>query len=738
MPSPVKLLSACLVAFAVARAGAESPPVRSAAELLRLMTLEEKLGQLTQLPGGMDPTANPGDKARRLEELLGPIRKGAVGSFLGAHGAEYTNTLQRAAVEESRLKIPLILGNDVIHGYRTIFPIPLGEAATWNPELIEQASHVAAIEARAAGTHWTFAPMIDVCRDPRWGRIAETHGEDHFLGAAFAAARVRGFQGADPSAPDRVLACGKHFVAYGGAEGGRDYNTVDIGLPTLHEVHLRTFKAAVDAGVGSLMSSFNEISGIPASGNPYTLRTVLRNQWKFEGFVVSDWTSVTELVAHGFARDDAEAALIAIRAGVDMDMSSSSYVKHLGKAVAGGALPEAIVDEAVLRVLQAKERVGLFRNPYTDSARETEVMLTDAHRVLARRVAQQSLVLLKNENNVLPLSRDIHSLAVIGPLAEADRDALGTWAAVGRAKDVVTVLAGLREVFGERVRYEKGGDVRAAIEGGAAKARDVAAGADAVLLVLGESENMSGEGHSRASIELPDAQVALAREVHAAGRPLIVVLLNGRPLAIPWLAENADAIVVAWHPGVECGHAVADVLTGAVNPSGKLPATFPRSTGQIPLYYNHKNTGRPPRKENRYTSKYIDVDWTPQYVFGHGLSYTQFAYDELSAEPKTPARDGTVSVSVRVTNAGDRAGDEVVQVYYRDPVAGQTRPVRQLCGFRRVSLEAGASEIVRIEVPVAEFGYYDLQGRPVIEPGEIELYVGGSSAATLATTIELR
>lgn len=687
--------------------------------------------------GGMPMDVNPGMQKQNLDELLGEIRSGAVGSLLGAFGAEYINKLQRCAVEESPHKIPLLVGNDVIHGFRTIFPIPLGEAATFQPELIERAAAVAAREARAAGTNWTFAPMIDVCRDPRWGRIAETAGEDQYLGALMAAARVRGFQGSDVAAPDRVLACAKHYVAYGAPEGGRDYNTVDISLQTLHEIYLPTFHEAVRSNVASFMTSFNEINGVPASGNDYVMRKVLRGDWAFQGFVVSDYNAIPEMILHGFAADRADAAARALRAGVDIDMCGFAYRDELAKLVESGRIPESLIDESVRRVLAAKAQLGLFDKPFSDPELQKHALLAAEHRALARDVARRSIVMLKNEKSLLPLSKAVKRLALIGPLADARRDALGTWACYGESKDVLTVSDGLQKALpNAEILHARGSDVLAAIPFGVDQAVTAANAADVVVLVLGESEDMSGEAHSRASVELPEPQLALASAVIATGKPTVVVLLTGRPLAIPTLAESAGAILCAWHPGTECGHAVVDVLLGDFNPGGKLPATFPRVTGQIPIYYNHKNTGRPPTQD-RYTSKYIDVPWTPQYPFGFGLSYSTFEFSNLRVEPAAIDASGTIRVSVDVQNRGSRDGEEVVQVYFRDPVASRTRAVRQLCAFERVEVLAGDTRHVELQVRADQFAFYDWDMKRVIEPGEIEIFVGPSSEAELHTSIQL-
>ncbi|MDX2198095.1 MAG: glycoside hydrolase family 3 N-terminal domain-containing protein [Phycisphaerae bacterium] len=721
---------------------AEAPQAAAARidALIAQMTLEEKLGQLTQQWGGLSQDINPGARQQALADLLGMARAGVIGSYLGATGAEHTNTLQRAAVEESRLKIPLLFGNDIIHGYRTVFPIPLAEAATWNPTLIEQACRVAAVEGRAAGTHWTFAPMIDVCRDPRWGRIAETAGEDHFLGAQFAAARVRGFQGENLAAPDAMLACGKHFVAYGAAEGGRDYNTVDVSPQTLHEVHLSTFRAAVDAGVGSIMSAFNEINGIPATANPHMLQTMLRGQMGFSGLVVSDWGSINEMIAHGYAADPGQAALQAIRAGVDMDMCSGAYRSQLAERVTRGELDVKVVDAAVRRVLEAKQRLGLFDNPYTDPKRETQVMLTAQHRALARDVARRSIVLLKNENGLLPLKKEPGRIALIGPLADAAKDMLGTWSLYGKPEEVVTLLAGLRNTLGPNAKLgvSKGSDVQASLAGGIDDAVKLARESDIVILAVGESEDMSGEGHCRANIEIPQPQQMLIDAVCATGKPVVLVLFNGRPMALQWAADHVPAMLVAWQGGVEAGNAVADVLFGDFNPSGRLPATFPRVTGQVPIHYNHRNTGRPAREGDRYTSKYIDLPPTPLYPFGFGLSYTSFRYAEATVSPTEATADGKFSLSVVVTNTGARAGEELVQAYYRDPVASMTRPVRQLCGFERVSLAPGESKRVTIEIPAQRLGFYDWDAKFLVEPGVIQFFLGPHSAEGLQVDAQIK
>ncbi len=605
---------------------------------------------------------------------------------------------------------------------------------------------MAAQEARAAGTHWTFAPMVDICRDPRWGRIAEGSGEDPYLGSAMAAARVRGFQGRDLADGDALLACVKHFAAYGAAEGGRDYNTVDISEQTLREVYLPPFKAAVEAGVGSLMSAFNEINGVPATANSMTLRRILREEWGFGGLVVSDWTSITEMVDHGFAADEADAAEKALLAGVDMDMSSFSYRSHLADSVREGRISENLIDVAVRRVLSAKVRLGLFETPYADPRREQAVGLNEQNRQAAREVARSSMVLLKNEANLLPISAEIGSLAVIGPLADNRKDALGTWVFVGMSPnvvktlqgEVVTVLEGIRERVSPatKVRYAPGCTIKGRSTDGLAKAVELVRQSEVAVLVVGESEDMSGEAHSRSSLDLPGVQRELIQAVQATGTPVVVVLMNGRPLSIGWTAEHVPAILEAWQLGTECGHAVADVLFGDFNPRGRLPVTFPRSVGQVPIYYAHKNTGRPPSRK-RFTSKYIDLPSTPLFPFGFGLSYTEFEYHNLrlSAESITP--DGQIEVSVEVENVGRRAGEEVVQLYIRDLVGSMTRPVRQLKGFRGVGLEPGEKKSVSFTLSARDLGFYNRRMEYVVEPGAFKVWVGPNSVEGLEARFEV-
>lgn len=688
--------------------------------LLRKMTLAEKLGQLQQLDGEANGNFRP--------EHLEMVRQGSLGSTLNVRGAQKTNELQRIAVTASRLKIPLIFGFDVIHGYRTIFPIPLGEAATWDPAAVERSAGIAAAEARAAGVHWTFAPMVDIARDPRWGRIAEGSGEDPYLGSLLARARVRGFQGTDYSAPDKVVACAKHWVAYGAAEAGRDYNTTEVSERTLREVYFPPFHAAVDAGVGTFMSAFNDLNGVPASANHFTLTEVLRGEWKFDGFVVSDYTSVEELMKHGVAADEAEAAREALSAGVDMEMVSRLYNKHGEQLLNERKLSMQTIDEAVRRVLRIKFRLGLFAKPYADPARESAEIFKFANVAAAREIAARSLVLLKNDQNALPLSKGVGKIALIGPLANSKPDMLGSWTGDGKPEDAVTLLAGLQvKVPLAKINYAKGCDINSDRTDGFAEAVRAAQESDLAIIAVGESAEMSGEAASRSSLDLPGRQLDLVKAVHATGKPYVVVLMNGRPLTIGWLAENAPAILETWFAGIEGGNAIADVLFGDVNPGGKLPVTFPRNVGQIPLYYNHKNTGRPPDANNKYTSKYLDVDWKPLYPFGFGLSYTKFEITNLKLSAARIPASGRLTVSVDVRNIGQRAGDEVVQLYIRDVAASVTRPVKELKGFQRVTLAPGETKRVEFVLGPEQLGFWNRQMRYVVEPGEFRVMVGPNS-----------
>ena len=690
--------------------------------LLARMTLEEKLGQLQQLDGEANGNYRP--------EHRDLVRKGLLGSTLNVRGVQRTNELQRIAIEESRLKIPVLFGFDVIHGYRTIFPVPLAEASSWDTSAAERSASIAAAEARAAGVHWTFAPMVDIARDARWGRIVEGAGEDPYLGAAMARARVRGFQGRDYSAVDKVMACAKHWVAYGAAEAGRDYNTTDMSERTLRETYFPPFKAAVDEGVGTFMSAFNDLNGVPASANPFTLTKVLRSEWKFDGFVVSDYTAVLELLQHGLAANEADAAQLSLNAGVDMEMVSRLYNQHGAELLRNGKISQATIDEAVRRILRMKFRLGLFDRPYADDARERSIILSAANVSAAREIAGRSIVLLKNDRETLPLAKNLKSIAVIGPLADNQVDMLGSWTGDGNAADVVTLLTGIKSKVSPatKVSYARGCEIAGDSTQGFDEAVRVARDADVVVVAVGESAGMSGEASSRSSLDLPGRQLELVKALQATGKPVVVVLMNGRPLTINWMAENSPAILETWFAGTQAGNAISDVLFGDVNPGGKLPVTFPRSVGQEPLYYNHLNTGRPPDANNKYTSKYLDVPWTPLYPFGFGLSYTQFRLSNLRLSAPRIRADGRITIAVDLENVGPRAGDEVVQLYIRDVAASVTRPVRELKGFQRLTLRAGEKRRLEFMLGPEQLGFYDREMHWVVEPGEFKVMVGNSSA----------
>jgi beta-glucosidase len=699
------------------------------------MTLEEKVGQLVQL------AVQEGDDG----DLKATIGLGRVGSIFAIPDAHRVNRYQRLAVEDSRLGIPLIVGNDVIHGFRTIFPIPLAESCTWDLELVERAARVAAEEASACGTDWTFAPMVDIARDPRWGRVAEGAGEDTYLGMAMARARVRGFQSAGLESGRRIVACPKHYAAYGAAEGGRDYNTVDISERTLREVYLPPFKAAFDAGAGTVMSAFNEIGGVPATANELILRTILRDEWGWPGVVVSDYNAIRELISHGIAADLKDAARLAILAGIDMDMMSDAYDGHLAALVEEGAVPLNVVDESVRRVLRLKLELGLFESPFVDEALVETTILRDDFRALALQVAQESMVLLKNEGGLLPLSPGTKRIAVIGPLADARSDLLGTWSMFGRPEDVETVLEGMgtHVTDAEAINHVAGcsvkGDGPTDITGAVAAAQK----ADVVVLVVGESAEMSGEAHSRVHLGLPGRQQELLDAVAATGKPIVGVVMSGRPLAIPRMAEQVTALLAAWHGGIRAGRAVADIIFGAANPSGKLTASWPRAEGQIPVYYSHKNTGRPVggtgtlQFDEPYKSTYLDEPNSPLFAFGFGLSYTAIRYYDLRIETQTITREGRLVVRALVRNEGERDTSEVVQLYVRDLVGSVTRPVKELKAFKRIALAAGEEQVVRFEVPADELGYIGRDMSYTIEPGAFNVWVGPSSIEGLEGRFEI-
>ncbi len=692
-------------------------------DLLARMTLAEKIGQLVQFDANRRDLPDPADN----------IKAGGIGSIFGIADVARVNRYQHLAVEQSRLGIPLLVGNDVIHGFRTIFPIPLAESCTWDMPLLQRAARAAADEASAFGTDWIFAPMVDIARDPRWGRIAEGAGEDTYLGMQVARARVLGFQSPDLSSGRRIVACPKHYVAYGAAEAGRDYNTVDISERALRDVYLPPFKAAFEAGAGSVMSAFNEISGVPATSNAFTLTTILRDEWQWAGMAVSDYESVRELIPHGVAADLKDAARLAILAGLDMDMVSNAYAHHLAELVQSGDVPASAIDEAARRVLRLKFQVGLFEKPYTDETLISRVILTEDTRDLALQVAQESMVLLKNEGGLLPLSPGAQRIALIGPLAASRADLLGCWAFWGLPDDAETVLESISSYLGDQtIEHVPGCPVGDEGPTDIPAAMAVASEADVVILVLGESASMSGEAHSRTHLGLPGRQQELLDALAATGKPIVAVVMSGRPLAIPRVADQATALLAAWHGGTLAARAIAGILFGAANPSGKLTASWPRTEGQIPIYYAHKNTGRPEsggtkQFDDPFKSVYLDSPNSPLFPFGFGLSYTTFSYSNLKVETPTLPGDGTLVASVTVRNTGDRTGDEIVQLYVRDLVGSVTRQVKELKGFKRVTLQPGEEQTVRFEVPANDLGFTGLDMRYTVEPGTFKLWIGPSS-----------
>jgi len=705
-------------------------------QLLARMTLEEKAGQLTQLIVQKFPTGPVGENGG--EDV---IRHSGIGSVLGAIGVQDTRHLQQIAVEESFLHIPLLFTFDVIHGFRTIFPVPLAEASAWDPDLARRTARAAAVEASASGVHWTYAPMVDIARDPRWGRVVEGAGEDPFLGAVLAVARVRGFHGNGPPDPSTLLTTAKHFVGYGAAEGGRDYNTSDLSERTLLETYLPPFRAAVQAGVDTIMPGFNELTGVPMHANDPMLRDKLREQWGFQGIIVSDFGAVRELMQHGIAATPTAAAQLAFAATVDIDMASGLYAQELPTLVRNGQIPQRALDNAVRRVLELKQRLGLFEDPYrySDAAREKASLLTPPTRALAREAAQKSMVLLKNDGALLPLHKDLHKLLVVGALADDRLSTLGPWPGDGHPEESISVLQGIKQAVSPttQVIYVPGASPDNADLSEIDKAEQVAADADIVIAVLGERAKMSGEAHSRASLGLPGAQQPLLDQLVKTGKPLVVILMNGRPLAISRMAEQVPAILESWFLGTETGTAVADVLFGDVNPSGKLPITFPRSVGQVPLYYSHKNTGRPPNGNEDLTSTYIDQSWRPLYPFGHGLSYTTFTYDPPILSAAQLAATDTLKVQVTIHNTGQREGEEIVQLYLHDNVASVTRPVRLLRGFTRVRLAPGEARTVSFLLDQDDFAFLDQYFLRRVEPGTFTVFVGGSSDTDNQASFEI-
>lgn len=707
--------------------------------LLGKMTLQEKIGQMNQL----SPFGPP-------EEIAGQIRNGEVGSLLNITDPAIVNQIQKVAVKESRLGIPLLMSRDVIHGYKTIFPIPLGQAASFNPQIVQDGARVAAIEASADGIRWTFAPMIDISRDPRWGRIAESCGEDPYLSSVMGVAMVKGFQGDSLNDPTSIAACAKHFIGYGAAEGGRDYNSTFIPERQLRNVYFPPFEAAAKAGCATFMTSFNDNDGIPSTGNSFILKDVLRDEWKYDGMVVTDWASTAEMISHGFCKDEKEAALKSVDAGIDMEMVSGTFIRHLEELVKEGKISEAAINNAVRNILRLKFRLGLFDNPYVNT--DQHVKYAPEHLAKAKEAAEQSVILLKNDRETLPFTDKIRTIAVVGPLADAPHDQMGTWVFDGEKAHTQTVLAALKEMYGDKVQfiYEPGlGYSRDKNTGNITKAVSAATRADAVLVCVGEESILSGEAHSLADLHLQGAQSELITALAKTGKPLVTVIMAGRPLTIEQEVNQSDAVLYAFHPGTMGGPAIADLLFGKVAPSGKTPVTFPKMVGQIPVYYAHNNTGRPASRQETLidaipleagqtslgcTSFYMDAGFDPLFPFGYGLSYTTFGYDNLQLPTDKLAANGTLEISFDLTNTGKYDGTEVVQLYVQDIFGSVTRPVKELKGFQRVSLKQGEKKTVTFSLPVEELAFWNIDMQKVVEPGEFNLWVGPNSTEGLQTT----
>ncbi len=724
-------VAGALLALAAVGCAPKSDLDRKVDDLLAQMTLREKIGQMHQVSGGA--------------ELAEAAAKGEIGSVLNCVDPEAINTLQRAAVEQSRLHIPLLVGRDVIHGFHTIFPIPLGLAATFDPALVEQSARVAAIEATASGVRWTFSPMLDIARDPRWGRVAEGSGEDPYLDARMGVAMVKGYQGDDFAAPTSMAACIKHFVGYGAAEGGRDYNSTMISERSLRNTYLPAFQACIDAGALSLMTSFNEIDGIPSTGNGFLLRDILRGEWGFDGMVITDWNSSGEMVAHGYAKDLKHATELAVNAGVDMDMMSFGFITFIEELVKEGKIAEKRIDDAVRNILRLKFRLGLFENPYVDAEQARAKVYAPEHLAAAKQSAIESAILLQNRNNVLPLDK-ARTILVTGPMADAPYDQLGTWAPDGEPEHTVTPLQALREEFNviyePGLKYSRDTDTR-----NFAKVRATAARAEAVVVCVGEEAILSGEAHSLSRLHLQGAQSELIAEVHKSGKPVVVVIMAGRPLTIERDLANCDAMLYSFHPGTMGGAAIADLIKGKAAPSGKTPMTFLRDAGQAPFYYNHNNTGRPcngtetlleeiPLRAGQTspgcTSYYLDTGYGPLFPFGYGLSYTTFEYSNIRLNRSSFGLDDTIVVEFDLTNTGSREGVEVAQLYTRDLVGSVVRPVKELKRFERVALASGETKHLRFELPVAELAFWNRDMEFIVEPGDFQLWISGDSASGIA------
>lgn len=716
------------------------PKAAFVAELMSKMTVDEKIYQLVQFTSDGTVTG-----PKTGDNYITRIKQGKVGSVLNATGAKATREIQRINLESSRLKIPLVFGHDVIHGYKTIFPINLGMASSFDPKAVELAARVAATEASSGGIHWTFAPMVDIARDPRWGRVSEGSGEDVFLGTKLAIANVKGFQGADLSKFNTILACSKHYAAYGAAEAGRDYNTVDMSERVLRDTYLPPFKATVDAGVKTFMTSFNEISGVPSTANKFLLRDILKGEWQFDGMVVSDYTGTNEMIAHGFAKDEQDVAQLAINAGLDMEMVGGTYMNTLKKSYDEGKVSIEVINDACKRVLDVKYDLGLFEDPYrySDEKREKETIYKPEFLQASLEVANKSLVLLKNNNNVLPLKKD-QKIAFVGPFVNDEFHIIGSWAALGeRDGFAVSIKEGVTKLLGNtsKITFDEGVEIQSTKRDWMQKAIENAKNADVIVAVMGERENMTGEAASQTNIDLPGLQKEFLAELKKLGKPVVLVLFNGRPLTLSWENENMDAILEAWFPGSRGGDAIAQTLFGNNNPNGKLPISFPRNIGQVPIYYNHKNTGRPylgaSDAEQKYKSRYTDVDNSPLYPFGFGLSYTTFAYSNLKVSSNKIKFNEKLKITVDVANTGNYDGAEVVQLYIKDVVGSVTRPVRELKGFEKIELKKGEKRTVTFEISSEDLKFHNINMINVAEAGDFEVFIGTNSDAELKERFEL-
>jgi len=731
MTKSPKLFATLIFIFSLVVSSAQHKTIDQKVDsVLKLMTLDEKIGQMNQYNGDWEatgPITKDGDKQNQ-------IRKGMLGSMLNVTGVEHTRQLQEIAME-SRLKIPLLFGQDIIHGYRTIFPIPLAEASSWDTAAIKLSARIAATEAAAAGVHWTFAPMVDIARDPRWGRVMEGSGEDTYLGSAIAAARVRGFQGKGLGNTDALMACAKHFAAYGAAIGGRDYNSVDMSERMLWEIYLPPFKAAADAGAATFMNSFNDLNGIPATGNKYLQRDILKGKWSFKGFVVSDWGSIGEMINHGYAKDNYEAAWEAATAGSDMDMESRSYINNLSKLVKEGKVKMALIDDAVRRILRKKFEMGLFDDPFRfcNKEREQQQWNNAENLKTEKMIAEKSIVLLKNDNQLLPLNKQTKTIALIGPFVKAVRDNLGFWSYQWPDDSVriVTQWQGIQNKVGSNAKllYAKGCEINDSSQAGFAEAIDIARQADVVIMSVGEASDWSGEAKSRSNLHLPGMQEELVKAIYATGKPMVVLINAGRPLIFDWTADHVPAILYTWWLGTEAGDAIADVLFGNYNPSAKLPISFPRAEGQIPIYYNYFKTGRPATSDSDrfYRSAYIDLSIYPKFPFGYGLSYTKFDYSDVTLSNAAMKANQSIKATVTIKNTGNYDGEETVQLYLQDVVGSVVRPVKELKGFQKIFIRKGESKQVSFTIDVNKLKFYNSDLKYIYEPGDFKVYIGGNS-----------